>query len=87
MRKELEDLWINYLIEVPIERNEQEKENINKFSKVSALLRSTLNDEQKKYLEEYDNAVCTLNGASEKCAFIKGVRFALRIFVEAFCED
>lgn len=87
MRNELEDLWINYLIEVPMERNEQEKEYINKFSKVSALLRSTLNDEQKKYLEEYDNAVCTLNGVSEKYAFIKGVRFAFRLFVEVFCDD
>ena len=87
MRKELEDLWINYLIEVPIERNEQEKENINKYSKISSLLHSTLNDEQKKHLEEYDNAVSTLNSVSEKYAFIKGVRFAFRIFAEAFCDD
>lgn len=71
MRNELEDLWINYLIEVPMERNEQEKEYINKFSKVSALLRSTLNDEQKKYLEEYDNAVCTLNGVSKNTHLLR----------------
>ncbi len=87
MRKELEELWENYLVEVPMERTEEEKCYIKEYSKISALLRSKLNDEQKKYLEEYDNAVCTTNGLSEKYAFVKGMRFAFRLFVEAFCDD
>ncbi len=87
MRKELEKLWQFYLIEVPIERNEEEKGCISEYSKISALLRSKLTDEQKKYLEEYDNAVCETNGISEKYAFIKGVRFATRLIFEAFCDD
>lgn len=45
MRKKLEDLWENYLIEVPMERTEEEKGYISEYSKISALLPSKLNDE------------------------------------------
>ena len=58
MRKELEELWENYLVEVPMERTEEEKRYISEYSKISALFRSKLNEEQKKYLEE-----CMRNGA------------------------
>lgn len=87
MRKELEDLWQYYLVEVPIERNEKEKKIIKKYSEAEDLLRSKLTDEQKELLEEYDNSVCETNGISEKYAFIKGIRFATRLIFEAFCDD
>lgn len=87
MRKELEKLWMNYIIEVPMQRNEEEKRYINEVSNISTLLRSKLNDEQKELLEKYDNAVCETSRMSEKYAFIKGVRFATRIILEAMCDD
>lgn len=87
MRKELEDLWVNYFIEMPIERNKQEKEIIKMWSEKEKLLLSKLNSEQKELLNEYDNYVCKTNGISEKYAFIKGVRFATRLFFEALCDD
>lgn len=87
MRKELEDLWQYYIVEVPMERNEEEKEILKNYSEKEELLRSKLTDEQKELLEEYDNAVCETNGISEKYAFIKGVRFTTRLIFEAFCDD
>lgn len=87
MRKELEDLWQHYLIEVPIERNSKEKAVIEKYREINNRLRSKLNEEQKEILEEYDNIVCETNGISERYAFIKGVRFTARLFIEAFCDD
>lgn len=87
MRKELEELWQYYLIEVPLQRNEKEKEIIRKYSEAEDNLRAKLNDEQKELLEKYDNAVCETNGISERFAFIKGIRFATRLIFEAFCDD
>ncbi len=87
MRKELEDLWQYYIIEVPIARNEKEKEILKKYSEVEELLRSKLTDEQKELLEEYDNSVCETHGIYEKYAFIKGIRFATRLIFEAMCDD
>ncbi|MBR5246276.1 MAG: hypothetical protein IKV25_02765 [Clostridia bacterium] len=87
MRKELEDLWESYIIEVPMERTAEEKEIIKSYSEKENLLRSKLTAEQKELLEEYDNAVCETNSISEKYAFIKGVRFTTRLIFEAFCDD
>lgn len=87
MRKELEELWQYYLIEVPLQRNEKEKEIIRKYSEAEDNLRAKLNDEQKELLEKYDNAVCETNEISERFAFIKGIRFATRLIFESFCDD
>ena len=87
MRKELEELWQYYLIEVPLQRNEKEKEIIREYGEVEEKLRAKLNDEQIELLEEYDNSVSETNSISERYAFIKGVRFAIRLIFEAFCDD
>ncbi len=87
MRKELEELWQYYLIEVPMQRNDNEKGIINKYGKTEDIFRSKLNDEQKDLLEEYDKSITETNSISEKYAFIKGVRFATRLIFEAFCDD
>ncbi len=87
MRKELEELWQYYLIEVPLQRNEKEKEIIRKYGEAEEKLRAKLNDEQIELLEEYDNSVSETNSISERYAFIKGVRFAIRLIFEAFCDD
>ncbi len=87
MRKELEELWQYYLIEVPMQRNEKEREIIRRYREAEDNLRAKLNNEQKELLEEYDNAISETNRISESYAFIKGVRFTTRIIFEAFCDD
>lgn len=87
MRKELEDLWQYYLIEVPLQRNDKEKEIIKRYGEAEDKLRAKLSDEQKELLEKYDNSVSETNSISERYAFIKGVRFATRLIFEAFCDD
>ena len=87
MRKELEDLWQYYLIEVPLQRNNKEKEIIKRYGEAEDKLRAKLSDEQKELLEKYDNSVSETNSISERYAFIKGVRFATRLIFEAFCDD
>lgn len=83
MRKELEDLWYNYLIEVMVERTDKEKEIIKNLTESDNCLRDKLNDEQKALLQNYDNAFMQVSRISEKNAFVKGVQFATRFLVEA----
>ncbi len=87
MRKELEKLWYNYLIEVTVERNAQEKAVIRELTRCDNDFRSKLNEEQKAELEEYDKAVCAVGRISEKNAFVKGAEFATRFIFEALCGD
>ncbi len=87
MRKELEELWQYYLIEVPLQRNEKEKEIIRRYGEAEDKLRAKLSDEQKELFDEYDNSISETNSISERYAFIKGVRFATRLIFEAFCDD
>lgn len=86
MKKELEKLWYSYIIEEVSKRNDQEKELIKNWSVKESEFRTKLNDEQKALLEEYDAAVCKMNSASEKNAFVKGIKFATRFFIEALCQ-
>lgn len=83
MRKDLEDLWYYYLIEVPIKRNSKENATIKKWSEKEDYFRSKLNEEQRGALEEYDKAVSEVGRISEKNAFVKGVMFATRFIFEA----
>ncbi len=86
MKKELEKLWYSYIIEEVSKRNDQEIEIIKNWSAKEAEFRAKLNDEQKALLEDYDAAVCKMSSASEKNAFIKGVKFTTRFFIEVLCE-
>ena len=87
MRKDLEDLWNYYLIEVPIKNTKKEDILVKKYSKSEDKFRSKLTDEQVIFLEEYDNAVSELNRISERHAFIKGIMFAARFIFQAFYDD
>ncbi len=86
MKKELEKLWYSYAIEDVSERNDKEVEIIKNWSAKETEFRAKLNDEQKSLLEDYDAAVCKMSSVSEKNAFIKGVKFTTRFFIEALCE-
>ncbi len=86
MNNYLEQLWQHYFAEIPMKRNEKEEEIIKKYNETEVKLRAALTQEQNHLLEEYDNAVCRVNGISEKNAFIKGVRLGLHLFLELLCD-
>lgn len=86
LEKELEKLWHSYIIEETSKRNDQETELIKNWSAKESNFRAKLNQEQLKLLEEYDAAVCKMSSATEKNAFVKGVKFTARFFIEALCE-
>ena len=87
MRRDLEDLWNYYLIEVPIKNTKKEDILVKKYAKVEDAFRSKLSSEQIVFLEEYDDAVSELNRISERHAFIKGIMFATRFIFQAMYED
>lgn len=87
MKKVLHNLWHSYLIEDELPRGEAEEQLIKNVSDTDNALRETLNNKQKFLLEEYDRAVCLLGCATERYAFIKGVRFTVKFLLEALDED
>lgn len=87
MRKELEDLWNYYLLEVPIKNTKKEEILVKTYSKSEDKFRSRLTDEQIIFLDEYNTAISELNRISERHAFIKGIMFATRFIFQAMYED
>lgn len=87
MKKELENLWYNHMIEEIAERTDKEKEIIKNLTESDNHLRDKLNEEQKALLQNYDDAFLQVSRISEKNAFVKGVQFATRFLVEALCEE
>ncbi len=87
MKNLLENLWFNYIIEVPMQKNEIENQTIAEWLKQEKYFRSRLNEEEIEILEEYDRALSKVNRITEKNAFIKGVMFATRFIFETLCED
>lgn len=87
MKKVLYDLWHSHLIEEELPRGANEEQLIKNVSDTDNALRKALNKEQNSLLEEYDKAVCLLSCATERHAFIKGVRFTIKFLLEALGED
>ena len=87
MRKELDDLWENYLIEAILHKSEEETEAQKQWATDEDALREKLTKEQIILLEEYDKSFFAVNSFIEKRAFIKGVKFTTRFLFEALCED
>lgn len=83
MQKDLENLWFNYLIEIPIKRSAEEIAAINELSEKEKYFRSILNEEQLTVFTEYDNFLSKVSRISEKNAFIKRIMFATRFIFQA----
>lgn len=83
MKKIIDELWYDYMIEEIIERSNQEKEIIKEFKESEKAFRISLNKEQKSVFEKYDSSLSKVSRISEKNAFIKGVRFATKFLCEA----
>ena len=82
----LSDLWNTYLFE---NRNENARIMQDALRKTEASLDkliSTLNEEQRALLGEYEENVNELSGFSSEKAFEKGVRFATKFLLDALAE-
>ncbi|MBQ2741782.1 MAG: hypothetical protein IJN09_07665 [Oscillospiraceae bacterium] len=82
----LSDLWNTYLFE---NRNERVCEMQSAVKKTEASLNkliSTLNEEQRALLEEYEENINELSGYSSEKAFEKGIRFATKFLLDALAE-
>ncbi len=82
----LSDLWNTYLFE---NRNENARIMQDAVKKTEASLDkliSTLNEEQRALLGEYEENVNELSGFSSEKAFEKGVRFATKFLLDALAE-
>lgn len=87
MKKELSDLWENYLVEAVMDKCDEELEARKQWARDEDVLRSKLNQEQIALLEEYDQSFFAVNSFIEERAFKKGVKFTVRFLFEALCED
>lgn len=86
MKKDLEDLWYNYIIEISLKKDKREKTAISRFVEKEEEIRSMLDEKQLSKLEEYNDAVSEMSSISEKNAFIKGVSFATKFIFQALYE-
>lgn len=87
MKNILENLWFNYIIEIPMKKTNKEKETISEWSKKEDCFYSMLDKEQISVFEDYDNALSQVNRITEKNAFLKGVIFATRFIIEALYDE
>ena len=87
MEKDLEQLWYSYIVETGTVRTESDRAIIKNLSEKDEQLRSSLNQEQIKLLEEYDKAFTATYTLLEKDAFVKGIKFATRFLFESLCEE
>ncbi|MBQ3604341.1 MAG: hypothetical protein IJA02_10905 [Clostridia bacterium] len=83
MKSMLEDLWYSYLIEKKIDLSDSDRSVINLYSEKHDKIFDTLSDTQKRLFESYEDSFSEMCNIYEKEAFIKGVSFAVRLFVSA----
>lgn len=75
MRKVLENLWYAYLMENPVEKNDDKKRVLDRLEAIEEELRASLNGVKAEKLKMYDDCLSDISGITEKEAFIKGIRF------------
>ena len=83
MKKTLEKLWNEYLLDecAAINTNEERtlmKKTVELHEKVNALL----NKEQEEAVEKYVDALCDMEALFVKKAFFKGCEFAVSFLLE-----
>ena len=87
MENLLEDLWYSYEIGRNTSISDEEKTILNKLVENQDKLCGGLSDELIAVFEEFENCERGLACVAEKQAFIKGVRFASKFWLEAlYCE-
>ena len=82
----LSDLWNTYLFENRNDNARMMQDALRKTEASLDKLISTLNEEQRALLGEYEENVNELSGFSSEKAFEKGVRFATKFLLDALAE-
>ena len=83
MKNTLEDLWFSYLMEQRVALADSDKIIVNSLSNKREEIYKTLDSEQKNAFEKYEESSDNVSIIYEKQAFIKGVKFAANILLDA----
>ena len=79
----LNDLWDGYFAEIPMEKNPEKRLILNKVIECERLLDENLSEELKQIFHEFDNGLSEVAAINERESFVRGVRFAVRLLLEA----
>ncbi len=83
MKKTLEDLWNEYLLEECAAIESEEERNLTKkTAKLHESANALLNNEQKEAVEKYVDALCDLEALFAKKAFLRGCEFSVSFLSE-----
>lgn len=84
MKKTLERLWHDYLMdECAVMDTEEEKRLTEKAAKLHEAANTLLCEKQKKAIEKYVDALCDIHALFVKKAFCKGCEFTVSFLWEA----
>ena len=84
MRRRLENLWTDYLLdECAALESEEERELLKKASNRRENANKLLSKEQIEAVDEYVEALCIINACFAKKAFLKGCEFSASFLIEA----
>ena len=79
----LNDLWDSYFAEIPMEKNPEKRLILNKVIECERLLDENLSEELKQIFHEFDNGLSEVTAINERESFVRGVRFAVGLLLEA----
>ena len=83
MKKTLEKLWNDYLLdECALISSDEERSLTKKTSQLHEKATNILNKDQKDAVEKYIDALCEIESFFAKKAFIKGCEFAVSFLTE-----
>ncbi len=84
MKKTLENLWNEYLLEkCAVIDTEEERALLRKTAEKHEIINSMLTKEQSTAIESYIDALCEIHSSFSQKAFLKGCEFAVSFIFEA----
>ncbi len=79
----LTDLWDSYFMEIPMEKDSEKRLILNKVIECERFLDENLSEDLKRKFHEFDNGLSEVTAINERESFVRGVRFAVRLILEA----
>ena len=84
MKKTLEKLWYEYLLDECAKMDTDEERDLTKqTAELHEKANAMLNNDQKNAVEKYVDALCDMDALFVKKAFFKGCEFAVSFLFEA----
>lgn len=84
MKETLEKLWHEYLLDECAEMDTAEERDLTKKTKeLHEKANAMLNNDQRRAVEKYVDALCDMDALFVKKAFLKGCEFAVSFLFEA----